>query len=78
MKIVWCKESEKALKEIREELLAGRQVSVHNEYETFYGHGFDSWLRKGIADIPCEIKVTSYNHFADCGYPWTYEITPKK
>jgi len=76
MKRVSCKENAEKLAEIREELLNGRPVEVHNQYETFYGHGFDSWLRKGIEDIACDIKVISYNHFADCGYPWTYVITP--
>lgn len=76
MKRISCKENAEKLAEIREELTNGRPVEVHNQYETFYGHGFDGWLRKGIADIACDIKVTSVNHFADCGYPWAYVITP--
>lgn len=78
MRHVYCKEQPEKMNEIREELLAGRPVMVHNEYETIYGWGFDGWLRKGIEDIPCHIEVIDRNHFADCGYPWTYEITPKK
>ena len=77
MKDVCCRQEPEKLKEIREELLAGRSVMVYNEYETFYGWGFDRWLRDGIADIPCDVEVLSVNHFADCGYPWTYRITPK-
>ena len=76
MKKVFCKEEQNKLNEIREELLAGNPVEVNNEYETFYGVGFDRWLRKGIEDIPCDIKVTSYNKWE--GYPWTYIITPNK
>ena len=77
MKNVFCREEPKKLKEIREELLAGRPVKVHNQYETVYGWGFGKWLRKGIEDIPCDIEESDYNHFADGGYPWTYLITPK-
>ena len=77
MKEVFCKENPEKLREIREELQAGRPVKVYNLYETFYGCGFDRWLREGIKDIPCKIEETTYNHFADCGYPWTYVITPK-
>lgn len=78
MNVIRCKESPEKLKEIREELLNGRPVKVVNLYETFYGVGFDRWLREGIKDIPCDIKVTCYNHFPDTGYPWEYVITPKE
>ena len=75
MKQIYCREDEAKLQEIREELKAGRGVIVHNEYETFYGCGFDSWLRKGIEDIKCEIEVTAMNQWWN--YPWEYRITPK-
>ena len=76
MKQIFTKESPENLKEIRSTLLSGEPIEVVNEYETFYGVGFDRWLREGINDIPCEIKVTSYNQLE--GYPWSYEIRPKK
>ena len=77
MKEVFTRLQPEKLQEIRDELLSGKPVRVINEFETFYGCSFDRWLRNGIKDIPCDIKVISYNHFPDCGYPWEYEITPK-
>lgn len=76
MKKFIIKEDQKKLEEIREELLAGRSVEVNNEYETFYGVGFDKWLKDGIKDIPNTIEVKSWNKWE--GYPWTYVITPNK
>jgi len=69
------KENDK-LELLRKDLQNGEQVKVFNEYETFYGADFDNWLREGIKDIPCDIKVTSWNHWYN--YPWAYEITPKR
>ena len=75
-KSVYTRDEEAGLKAIREALLADGLVDVHNEYETFYGCGFDSWLRKGLADIPCEIVVRDINQWE--GYPWSYDIVLKK
>lgn len=77
LKEISCKDTKDALAEIRATLQAGEPFRVVNQYETFYGVSFDRWLREGIKDIPCDIKVLNYNHFPDCGYPWEYEITPK-
>lgn len=74
MKTIFTRKEQNNLDEIRKELLAGRPVHVVNEYETFYGSDFDSWLRKGIADIKVEINVTSMNKWY--GYPWSYDLTP--
>ena len=68
----FTRENDETLKKIREALISVGFAEVHNEYETFYGVGFDGWLRKGIADLPCEIEVTAVNHWE--GYPWTYFI----
>lgn len=54
MKRISCKENAEKLAEIREELTNGRPVEVHNQYETFYGHGFDGWLRKGKRVAICD------------------------
>ncbi len=78
LKEIYCKDHPEAMEEIRKPLLEGETIRVVNQYETFYGCTFDHWLREGIKDIPCDIKVLCYNHFPDCGYPWEYEITPKK
>ena len=77
IKRFYTKENNKVLEEIRTELKNGRPVQVVNEWETFYGCSFDDWLRNGLSDINCDIKVLSFNHFPDCGYPWEYEIMPK-
>ena len=76
--VFYMREDNEKLSQIRELLLNGEEVEIHNCYDTFYGCGFDSWLRKGLADILCEIEETSWNHFPDCGYPWTYVIRPRK
>ena len=76
MKKIYTREEKDKLEEIRATLLAGEPVEVVNKYETFYGVSFDRWLREGIKDIQCDIKVTSWNHWE--GYPWSYEITPIK
>ena len=71
--IVASANEEETLKKIRETLLSDGAAEVHNEYETFYGAGFDGWLRNGLKDLPCKFRVTSVNHWE--GYPWTYIIT---
>ena len=73
---VYTKDTDEGLAEIREYLLKDGAVDVHNEYETFYGVGFDRWLRKGLADIPCDIIVRDVNKWE--GYPWSYDIILKK
>ena len=73
---VYCKEEPRMLDLIRKILLRDGQVKVHNKYETFYGVGFDHWLREGLEDIPCTIEVISVNPWE--GYPWTYRITLSK
>lgn len=75
IKHVSCKEEKEALAVIREELNTTGRVEVCNLYETFYGVGFDGWLRNGIKDIPCDIEVKTYNQWE--GYPWDYVITKK-
>ena len=42
----YIKENGCALAQIKELLLNGEEVKVHNIYETFYGISFDRWLRK--------------------------------
>lgn len=74
----YMREDNEKLSQIRELLLNGEEVIVSNKYETFAGCGFDDWLRKGLADIPCEIEITSWNRWPDCGYPWSYVIRPRK
>lgn len=73
MKEFYTKESEKVLGEIREALESDGIVKVHNAYETFYGVGFDRWLRNGLSDLDVEIEVTAWNGFG-YGYPWIYVI----
>lgn len=75
MKTFCTREDEQTLQEIRKALLEDGAVEVHNEYETFYGVGFDRWLKNGLKDIPCEFDVLAYNPWE--GYPWTYRITKK-
>lgn len=75
MKKFSMKQEPRKLEMVREELKNGNAVEVNNEFETFYGAGFDRWLREGLKDIPCDYKVTSWNKW--CGYPWCYIITPK-
>lgn len=72
---VHCKEEPRMMKLIRKFLIRDGKVKVHNNYETFYGVGFDRWLREGLADIPCEIEVLTYNKWE--GYPWSYNIIKK-
>ena len=73
MKQFYTKEDEQTLQEIRKALLEDGVVEVHNDYETFYGVGFNRWLHDGLADIPCEFEVLAYNPWE--GYPWIYRIT---
>jgi hypothetical protein len=77
MKSFYTKEDNKTLEAIRAALLEDGAVDVHNEYETFYGVGFDKWLRNGLADLDCTFEVKSWNHFG-YGYPWHYVITLNK
>ena len=72
---VYCKEQPRMLALIRKILARDGAVKVVNQYETFYGVGFDRWLRNGLADIPCDIEVISVNPWE--GYPWSYRITVK-
>ena len=69
----YTKESEEMLKNIRLALINEGIAEVHNEYETFYGVGFDQWLKDGLKDLNPTYEVTSYNRWE--GYPWTYIIT---
>jgi hypothetical protein len=56
MKSFYTKEDNKTLEAIRAALLEDGAVDVHNEYETFYGVGFDKWLRNGLADLDCPFE----------------------
>lgn len=76
VKRFFTKENEATLVKIREALIQDGCVEVHNEYETFYGVGFDKWLRDGIKDIPCKFEIITWNKWE--GYPWTYFITIEK
>lgn len=73
---VYMREEESGLEATREALLKEGIVEVVNQYETFYGVEFDGWLRKGLADLDCTFKITSYNKWE--GYPWNYIITLNK
>lgn len=75
VKKVFCREEKEAIPVIREALVSDKAVEVVNEYETFYGVGFDRWLREALEDLNPEYVVTSVNHWE--GYPWSYEITLK-
>lgn len=68
----YTKENEETLAKVRESLQEVGYAEVHNEYETFYGVGFDRWLREGLKDLDLTIEVTLINHWE--GYPWTYFI----
>lgn len=46
-----------------------------DKYETFYGVGFDRWLREGLADLPCEFEVLTWCKWYN--YPWSYLIKLK-
>lgn len=73
---IYCKDNKPAFDKIAELLTKGEKVEVNNNYETFYGVEFDWRMKKAIEHIQCDIVVTSVNKWE--GYPWTYEITPKK
>ena len=68
----YTKEDEATLAEVRESLQKVGYAEVHNKYETFYGVGFDRWLRDGLKDLDLTIEVTAVNKWE--GYPWTYFI----
>ena len=48
-------------------------VDIWNAYETFYGVGFDRWLRESLKDRDCDIKVLDYDTYND--YPRGYRIS---
>ena len=68
----YTKENEEVLKQIREALLNTGYAEVHNQYETFYGVGFDRWLREGLADLEPTYEILMVNKWE--GYPWIYLI----
>ena len=70
---VFTKESAESAERIKEILRTEGKVEVVNQYETFYGVGFDRWFREQLKDIDCTIEVTGYNKWY--GYPWEYIVT---
>jgi len=77
MKKIYTRQEPENLEKIRKALHEDGVVEVHNQYETVYGVDFDDWLRKGLSDLDCDFKVTSWCHF-EYRYPWTYIITLKR
>lgn len=75
METIYTRENPDNLERIRHALQQDGAVKVVNEYETFYGVGFDRWLRNGLADLPCEFKVLSWCKWYN--YPWSYLIKLK-
>lgn len=67
----------KVAEDVRKELQEGRPVEWYNDYETFYGVGWMSWVKKQLADVPCEIEVTMWCKWVQ-GMPWGLRITPKQ
>lgn len=62
MKAINIKEKANNLAEIREALLEDGKVKLnHDPY--IYGFPSTEWLRAGLKDIPCTIKVISHSRF---------------
>ena len=69
----YMRKNERLLGLATKALVLDGSVVIVCKYETFYGVDFDSWLRNGLKDIPCDIKVTGHNRWH--GYPDEYLIT---
>lgn len=70
---VYTRDSRRMLDIIRHNLVFDGSVVVVSKYYTSNGVVFDGWLRQGLKDIPCDIKVTDHNPVE--GYPSEYLVT---
>lgn len=64
-------------KQARELLENGTAVHWVNDYETFYGVGWFSWVKKQLEGVNCDIKVAHWCKWVN-GMPWALDITPSK
>lgn len=75
MKEVYIKSTPHGAQELLERVseIKDRVITVHADYETFYGFGFGDWLEKQLQDIPHKTEVTGY----DCwyGFDKTFKVT---
>ena len=65
----------KVAEQVREELAKGNPVKWINQYETFYGVGWYTWVKKQLEGIDCLIEVDLWNNHADI--PSSLIISPR-